>query len=169
MVEVGGRHREGDLIAGAHRNGIWLSEDALTGDGISFAATLLEEIAHLKLLQLGAGNGLMTFVGAFVQEYFATWFLFTELIRVAPTTTERFHDAPIGSRRASSDFGYHLGPFFGAAAAGIPRAQDRVRVWLDADVDPEVRAVVDRVTRVAERHSGAVEKAIALARLSGKG
>jgi hypothetical protein len=138
------------LVAGAASDGIWLRKSVLKEDRVLLASILLEEAAHLKLIELGAIDGLSSFTGALVNEFFATWYAFYELMQVQPSITERFDDAPLPPGRATPKAGYVLGALLGAAAAGVPAAQSRLDTWLHhSNGDPAIRSAVLRLQKLA--------------------
>lgn len=155
------------LLAGAGADGIWLRHETLLDDGVVAASVALEEVAHYKVLTLGGRrDGLSTFGGALVGEFFATWFVWTQLRRVVEDAHERFVDGPIPPIAPSPELGYALGPVLGAAAAGVPAAQRRIERWRTVGtVDPSVLALATRLLRLTDDESSAPALAAKLARL----
>jgi hypothetical protein len=98
------------VVAGAGPDGIWLRRSVLREDRLFLTSTLLEEAAHLKLLKLGAMEGLSTFTGALVHEFFASWYAWHERLAVQPALAERFDDGPLPPGNATPTVGYVLVP-----------------------------------------------------------
>ena len=152
------------LVAGAASDGIWLRKSVLREDRVLLSSILLEEAAHMKLIELGAIDGLSSFIGALVNEFFASWYTFYELMRVQPSITERFDDAPLPPGQATLRTGYVLGAFLGAATAGIPAAQSRLDTWLNHGAgDPAVRSAVLRLRKLAESAGSPLDMALSIA------
>lgn len=152
------------LVAGAGPDGIWLRRSVLREDRVLLASILLEEAAHLKLLELGAMDGLSSFTGALVQEFFASWYAWQELLAVQPSVADRFDDGPLPPGNATPDAGYLLGAFVGAATAGIPAAQRRLEKWLhEGTTDPAVRSAALRLQEIAAASSSPLDLARSLA------
>jgi hypothetical protein len=136
--------------------------------GLYAASTLLEEAAHLKLARLGLIGGLDTFAGAFLQEYFARWFTFHELLNIDDSYAAIFDDGPIPLGVDSPRLGYVLGGFVGAAAAGVPSAQSRVQRWLEErPIEAGVRRLVEHALELGQSADDAVSLASNLSRLQG--
>jgi hypothetical protein len=154
------------LIAGATKDEILVRPSVLADDGVSAAATLLEEAAHVKLAQLGVIDGLNSFVGALVQEFFATWFAWHELLKVDATLSERFEDGPMQTGRPTPEVGYALGAFLGAAHAGVPRAVQRVEAWFGGTVDPETREWASRLMHTARSSGSTIDLVARLAAMA---
>jgi hypothetical protein len=150
------------LVAGVAPDGIWLHTSVLREDSVLLTSTLLEEAAHLKLLQLGAIGGLRSFTGALVQEFFASWYTWHELLAAQPSAAERFGDGPLPPANATPHVGYLLGAFLGAATAGVPGAQQRLDSWLQM-ADPAVRSAALRLQDVAAASSSPLDLAVSLA------
>ena len=112
VVHIAGANRRlpKDLVAGAAHDGIWLRRSLLQEDKVLVASVLLEEAAHLKMIELGAVDG-SSFVGALVNEFFGNWYAFYELMQVQPSIAERFDDAPLPPAQPTAGFGYVLGSF----------------------------------------------------------
>ena len=158
-----------ELVAGAGRNGeIWIRASLVQQNGVLLAMALMEEAAHVKMTALGALDGVASFLGALVQEYFASWYVFTELCKVAPRIVALYDDSPIPAAHPTPDFGYRLGNHLGPEAAGIDKAHLRVEAWLkSASIHPAVRDPVRRVRALGSPSSDPVElatRAAALAR-----
>ena len=152
------------LVAGAGPDGIWLHSSVLREDPVLLTSILLEEAAHLKLLELGAIEGLSSFLGALVQEFFASWYAWHELLAVQPSAADRFDDGPLPPGNATLDVGYLLGAFLGAAIAGLPRAQRRLDSWLQqGTTDPAVRSAALRLRDIAAASSSPLDLAVSLA------
>ena len=153
------------LVAGAGPDGIWLRSSVLREDRVLVASILLEEAAHLKLIELGTVDGLTSFTGALVNEFFATWYAFHELLKVQPSIVDRYDDGPLPAGNATPRVGYVVGAFLGAAAAGIPAAQRRLDTWLvQGTLDPAVRSAVLQFRSMAESMPSPLEMAISLAK-----
>lgn len=151
------------LVAGAAHDGIWLRKSLLQEDRVFLASVLLEEAAHLKMIELGAIDA-QSFIGALINEFFGTWYVFYELMHVQPSIVERYDDSPIPPAQATAAGGYALGAFLGAAAAGVPAAQRRIDNWLnDASVDPAIRSAALRVQEISATAGAPLEMAIDLA------
>lgn len=151
------------LVAGAARDGIWLRKSLLREDRVFLSSVLLEEAAHLKMIELGAMDA-QSFVGALVNEFFGTWYAFYELMHVQPSIIERYDDAPIPLAHPTAAGGYALGAFLGAAVAGVPAAQRRMENWLsDTSVDAAIRSAVRRVQVIAGSGGSPLEIALDLA------
>lgn len=153
------------LVAGAGPDGIWLRRSMLREDRVFLASILLEEAAHLKLLELGAMEGSSTFTGALVHEFFASWYVWHELLAVQPSVAERFDDGPLPPGNATPTVGYVLGAFLGAATAGIrPAAQRRLDNWLQqGTTDPAVRSAALRLREVLGASTSPLDLAGSLA------
>lgn len=158
---------ENDLLAGAGPDGIYIRRDLVTGEGVFAAATLLEEMAHYKMHQLGATHsGLTSFPAALIHEFFGAWYSWTRLLPVLPDDDDRFYDGPIPLARATADVGYTLGNFLGAAAAGVQTARRRVDTWFEQAVaEPGVKELAARLGRMAADARTPSELACGLARL----
>jgi hypothetical protein len=156
-----------ELVAGVAGDTIVMRQSVLEQEsGLYVTSTLLEEAAHLKLRKLGLTDGLDTFGGAFLHEFFANWFIFHELLQANDRLVAAFDDGPIPPGVDTPSFGYTLGAFAGAAAAGVPAATSRIDQWLARGaVEPGVRRLLGHAFELAREHPDPVELASAISRL----
>lgn len=137
--------------AGALRGEIWMRPSILKQHDDRLGFVLYEEAAHYKLRLAGVEGGTGTFVGALVQELFAGWFQYRQLIYVDGADPRRFVTRPLPLAIPDQEFGYQLGALLGAALAGSDEAASRIRDWfVDDKVDPGLKAVARRIERIVD-------------------
>jgi hypothetical protein len=151
-------HLPKEFVAGVNDAGVILMRRSFLESESQWGliSTLFEELAHAKLHSLGLEEGLASFRGAFLHEFFANWFTFRELLAVDDRLGALFDDGPIPAGIDTPKFGYRLGAFVGAAAAGVEEAQLRVDQWLGGRVvDAATRRLVAHVFELGRTTPGA--------------